>query len=203
MTAKVYSVAIIGIKALPVEVEVDFGSGLHSFNIVGLPDKAVEESKDRVSSAIKNSGANPPQKQNRRITVNLAPADLKKEGSIYDLAIAVGYLLASKQVREFNSQNKIFIGELALDGSIRPVPGVLPAALMAKEKGFEYLIVGKQNVKEASIVKGIKIIGVESLAELMEYLEDKKIIPEAKEISLEDFKNKKYPFDFSKLTEAL
>ena len=131
MTAKTYSTAIIGIKAQPIEVEVDLGVGLHSFNIVGLPDKAVEESKDRVSSAIKNSGALPPQRQNRRITVNLAPADLKKEGSTYDLAIAIGYLLASKQIKEFKSEDKIFLGELALDGSIREAAGVLPAALMA------------------------------------------------------------------------
>src|SRR5574344_947697 len=135
MTAKIYSAALIGIKAQPIEVEVDLGSGLHSFNIVGLPDKAVEESKDRVSSAIKNSGASPPQKQNRRITVNLAPADLKKEGSVYDLAIAIGYLLASKQIQDFKTDNKVFLGELALDGAIRPIPGVLPVALMAKEKG--------------------------------------------------------------------
>ncbi len=117
MPAKVYSAAVIGIKAQPIEVEVDLGPGLHNFNIVGLADKAVNEAKDRVSSAIKNSGAVAPSRQNRKITVNLAPADLKKEGSIYDLAIAVGYLLCSNQIKNFSTKNKLFLGELALDGS--------------------------------------------------------------------------------------
>lgn len=199
MTAKVYSAAIIGIKAQPIEVEVDLGSGLHSFNIVGLADKAVAESKDRVSSAIKNSGASAPQKQNRRITVNLAPADLKKEGSVYDLAIAVGYLLASKQIKEFKTDDKMFLGELALDGLIRPVSGILPASLMAKEKGFTYLIVPQANVPEASVVKGLKVIGVENLRELMEYLEGKKEIAPAEEISLAKLKGADYPWDFSEV----
>jgi magnesium chelatase family protein len=199
MTSKVYSAAIIGIKARPIEVEVDLGSGLHSFNIVGLADKAITEAKDRVSSAIKNSGASPPQKQNRRITVNLAPADLKKEGSVYDLAIAIGYLLASKQIRSFVSNDKIFFGELALDGFIRPVPGVLPAALMAKEKKFQYLIVAKANLKEASVVRGLKVIGVERLGDLIEYLEAKKEIPLAPELSLKEFKEADYPLDFAEV----
>ncbi len=199
MTAKVYSAAIIGIKAQPIEVEVDLGSGLHSFNIVGLADKAVAESKDRVSSAIKNSGASPPQKQNRRITVNLAPADLKKEGSVYDLAIAVGYLLASKQIKEFKTNDKMFLGELALDGLIRPVAGILPASLMAKEKEFVYLIVPKANVSEASVVKGLKVIGVENLRELMEYLEEKKEIAPAPEISANALTKTDYPCDFSEV----
>ena len=199
MTAKIYSAALIGIKAQPIEVEVDLGSGLHSFNIVGLPDKAVEESKDRVSSAIKNSGASPPQKQNRRITVNLAPADLKKEGSVYDLAIAIGYLLASKQIQDFRTDNKVFLGELALDGAIRPIPGVLPVALMAKEKGFEYLIVPQRNIREAAIVKGVKVIGVEKLADLVEYLEGKKEINESEEVNLEQLETTEYLTDFSQV----
>jgi len=199
MTAKTYSTAIIGIKAQPIEVEVDLGVGLHSFNIVGLPDKAVEESKDRVSSAIKNSGALPPQRQNRRITVNLAPADLKKEGSTYDLAIAIGYLLASKQIKEFKSEDKIFLGELALDGSIREAAGVLPAALMAKERKFKYLIVPKTNIKEASMIEGVKAIGVENLRELIEFLEGKKEISPAPPVSLKDLEKIDYPLDFSEV----
>jgi len=175
MTAKVYSAAIIGIKAQAIEVEVDLGPGLHSFNIVGLADKAVSEAKDRVSSAIKNSGAAAPQRQNRRITVNLAPADLKKEGSAYDLAIAVGYLLASNQLKNFSSKNKLFLGELALDGSLRAVAGVLSVVLMAKNR-FEEVILPVKNVEEAAIIQGIKIVGCENLKEVIEYLEGKKEI---------------------------
>jgi len=196
MTAKIYSAAVIGIKAQPIEVEVDLGPGLHSFNIVGLADKAVSEARDRVSSAIKNSGAAAPQRQNRKITVNLAPADLKKEGSAYDLAIAVGYLLASNQMKAFDASNKIFLGELALDGSLRPVAGVLPVTLMAKEK-FQEIILPTKNIKEAEIIKGIKIVGCETLKDVIEYLEGKKEIGFISNKDLEISQNKKHTVDFA------
>ncbi|MGB9847989.1 MAG: YifB family Mg chelatase-like AAA ATPase [Patescibacteria group bacterium] len=196
MTAKVYSSAVIGIKAQVIEVEVDLSSGLHAFNIVGLADKAVNEAKDRVSSAIKNSGAVAPQRLNKRITVNLAPADLKKEGSAYDLAIAVGYLLASKQIKNFEASKKLFLGELALDGSLRPVPGILPIALLAQEK-FEEIIIPIKNVNEASLIKGIKIVGCNNLQEVIEYLEGKREMGflSTGEIDLNKFNE--YPIDFS------
>lgn len=197
MIAKVYSAAVIGIKAQPIEVEIDLGPGLHSFNIVGLADKAVNEARDRVSSAIKNSGAVAPQRQNRKITVNLAPADLKKEGSVYDLAIAIGYLLSSTQIRVFNTKNKIFLGELALDGTLRPVAGILPIVLMAKNK-FEEVILPLKNVKEAAVVKGVKVIGCETLSDVIEYLEGKKEIKPAEEENLENFSFKEhYEINFS------
>ncbi len=196
MPAKVYSAAVIGIKAQPIEVEVDLGPGLHNFNIVGLADKAVNEAKDRVSSAIKNSGAVAPSRQNRKITVNLAPADLKKEGSIYDLAIAIGYLLCSNQIKNFSTKNKLFLGELALDGSLRPVAGVLPSVLMAKNK-FEEVILPAKNAKEAAVVKGIKIIGCKDLKEVIEYLEGKKEINSILEENLENFVGENYSVDFS------
>ena len=121
--ARIYSAELEGINAKLIEVEVDVNAGLHAFNIVGLADKALNEAKERVNSALKNSGIKPPNRENRKITVNLAPADIKKNGSHYDLAIALGYLLATKQIKKFDARHKIFLGELALDGRLRPVSG--------------------------------------------------------------------------------
>ncbi len=177
MISKTYSSTILGIDALLVEVEVDSSPGLHSFNIVGLPSKTVEEAKDRVSSAVKNIGASPPQKTNRRIIVNLAPADLKKIGAGYDLAIAIAYLLSSNQIKNFNSQNFLFLGELSLNGEIKKVPGVLPTALMAKESGFSSLVVPCENAQEAAVVDGINVLGVRNLREIIDFLEGKSKIP--------------------------
>ena len=126
--SRLYSAELEGIKAKLIEVEVDLNVGLHAFNIVGLADKALNEAKERVNSALKNTGVKPPTRENRKITVNLAPADIKKTGSQYDLAIAIGYLLATKQIKEFDSSDKLFLGELALDGRLRPVNGALNIA---------------------------------------------------------------------------
>ena len=186
MTSKVYSAAIIGLDAIPIEVEVDTSKGLPSFSIVGLPDKTVQESKDRINSAIKNSGLQNPKKENLKIVVNLAPADIKKQGPTYDLPIAVCYLLNTKQV-EFDHSKKIFAGELALDGSLRSITGALPIALMAREQGFKELLLPKQNTKEAALIDGIKIIGLSNLTELAAYLSGKILIEPEK------------PADFSKL----
>lgn len=136
---RVFSGATIGLTAFPVEVEVDATPGLHFFNIVGLPDKTVEESKDRIASAIKNSGFVAPKQKNQRIIVNLAPADVRKEGSGFDVPIALGYLLATKQIA-FKSAKRLIIGELSLDGMVRKLTGVLPIIAMAKERGFEEII---------------------------------------------------------------
>ena len=186
MTSKVFSAAIIGLDARPIEVEVDASRGLPSFSIVGLPDKTVQESKDRINSAIKNSGLTNPKKENLKIVVNLAPADIKKQGPTYDLPIAVCYLLTTKQV-EFNHKEKVFAGELALDGSLRSVAGVLPIAMMTRKRGFKELILPKQNTKEAALINGIKIIGLGNLTELAAYLNGKIFIEPEK------------PADFSKL----
>lgn len=167
MSVKVFSSALIGLEAREIEVEVDFSPGLHSFSIVGLPDKAVEESKERVSSAVKNSGAKPPQHHNRRLTVNLAPADLKKQGPGFDLAIAIGFLLASDQMTKINTKNKIFLGELSLDGSLRRVNGVLPAAILAKKEN-KILVIPKENQTEAELVKGLKILSANNLIEILQ-----------------------------------
>lgn len=130
MLSKLYSAAIFGVEAFTVEVEVDIHPGLPSFNIVGLPDTAVQESRERVRAAIKNSEFEFPM---QRITVNLAPADIKKEGPIFDLSIALAILVASKQVKPDLLNEYLIMGELSLDGSIKPVNGMLPIALMAKK----------------------------------------------------------------------
>src|SRR3990167_938296 len=122
---KVFSAALIGLDAMPIEVEVDSTPGLHFFNIVGLASKTVDESKDRIASAIKNSGFVPPNQKNRRIIVNMAPADIRKEGPAFDLPIALGYLLSTNQISA-DCHKTVFLGELSLDGSLRKINGVLP-----------------------------------------------------------------------------
>jgi len=175
MLSKIFSAALLGLKTQIVEIETETNFGLHSFNIVGLPDKAVQESKERVASALENSGFSSPFSQPIKVLVSLAPADFKKEGAIYDLPIALGFLLAEKKIR-FNPKNKIFLGELGLDGKVRPIKGALCFTLTAKEKGFEEIILPKDNLLEAGLVRGIKIIGVETLKETVDYLEGKKEI---------------------------
>lgn len=172
--ATVYSAELEGVEAKLIEVEIDLNVGIHAFNIVGLADKALNEAKERVNSALKNSGANPPNRQNRKITINLAPADVKKAGSQYDLAIALGYLLATKQMQRFESEDKIFLGELALDGRLRPINGALNVAQMAGERGFKYLFVPTENANEAAAIKAMRIIPVESLREAIDILETKR-----------------------------
>ena len=196
MPSKVFSAAIIGLDAQIIEVEADVSYGLRSFTIVGLPDKAVEEATERVGAVIKSIKFSPPHHQPLRVLVNLAPADLKKEGSLYDLPIALSFLLVSKQIK-FNSENKIFIGELALDSKLRPTKGVLSISLMAKEKGFSEIILPKENAPEAALVKGLKIIGVENLKEVVDYLEGKKLISPF-EVEVKEFLEKtEYSIDLT------
>jgi magnesium chelatase family protein len=168
---KIYSAELEGIKAELVEVEADLNVGLHSFNIVGLADKAVSEAKERVNSALKNSGIKPPTKENRRITVNLAPADVKKVGSRFDLPIAISYLLASEQLNIFRTEECLFIGELSLDGTLRPVSGALNAALLARRLGIKNIFLPAQNAAEAAIVSAVRVFGIGTLGELISHLE--------------------------------
>ncbi len=171
--AKVTSAAVVGLDAVPIEVEVDIASqGLPSFTIVGLPDKAIEESKERVRSAIKNSGANFPAK---RITVNLAPADIKKEGPSYDLPIALGILAADEQIPKL-SKNFIFVGELALDGGLRHINGTLPI-VSSQNKKIDGIILPEMNAEEASLVKNIRIIPAKNLKDLIFYFKKEKELP--------------------------
>jgi magnesium chelatase family protein len=181
---KVFSAELKGIKAELVEVEADFNIGLHSFNIVGLGDKAVSEAKERVNSALKNSGFKPPTRENRKITINLAPADIKKTGAHFDLAIALSYLLASGQIKFFKTNDKIFIGELSLDGTLRPINGALNTAVLAKNKGFQEIFLPQENAKEAALIKGIKIYGTKNLKEIVEHLEGIKEIKKEEETSI-------------------
>jgi len=203
MPSKIFSAAIVGLDAQIIEVEVDASYGLRHFEIVGLPDKAVQESKERVGAAIKSSNFQSPHSRPHRVLVSLAPADLKKEGSLYDLPIALGYLSGSEQIKP-NPPGKILVGELALDGKLRPVKGVISLSLVAREKGYKEIILPKVNAPEAALVSSSdgtrqtpKIIGVESLKEAINYLEGKiQIAPF--EVNIKDFLEKpKYPIDLN------
>ena len=171
--SKVYSAQTQLLNVTPITVETDLSRGLHAFNVVGLPDKAVEESRDRVSASIKNSGFESPKSKNHKIIVSLAPADVKKEGALFDTAIALSYLLATGEVK-FDPEGKIFLGELSLDGQLRPVRGVLPVAQFAKKHGYKELYVPERNAEEAGLIAGIDIYGVKDLKNLVEHLENKK-----------------------------
>lgn len=165
MIAKVLAYTLIGLKGVPVSVEVDVNNGLPAFEVVGLADTAVKEAKERVRTAIKNSGRTLP---TRRITINLAPADVKKEGSNLDLPLAIGVLKSSGQL-EADTDGVVFIGELSLDGSLRRVNGVLPILISAKEQGFTKFVIPKDNEKEASFVCGIEVIAASSLSAVIDH----------------------------------
>ena len=170
MPSKVFSGAIVGLDAKLVEVEIDVTHGLRSFTIVGLPDKTVEESKERIESAIKSSKLLSPRQRTFRVLVNLAPADVKKEGSLFDLPIALAFLIASKQT-SFNPAKRLVLGELSLDGTLRPIKGALSFAALAKKLGFQEILLPKSNASEASLIEDVKVIGVESLGQALAYLE--------------------------------
>lgn len=174
--SKILSAELEGVRARFIEVETDVHVGLHSFSIVGLADKALTEAKERVDAAIKNSGIKPPSRENRKIVVNLAPADIKKTGSQYDMPIAIGYLLATGQMKEFDAEHRMFVGELSLDGAVRPVNGVLTIAKLAAAHGITELIVPARNAAEAALVEGISVIPVKALSQLIDHLEGRKTI---------------------------
>ncbi len=167
MLAKVMSCTVIGVDGVPIEVEVDITLGLPMFSTVGLPDGAVRESKDRVKAAIKNSGYDFP---NNRITVNLAPADVKKSGSGYDLPMAVGILAATGLIKDSRHADYCLVGELSLDGGIRPVSGILPMTLAARDHGLHGIVVPEANKAEAAIVDGIDVIPVSYLHQAVEFV---------------------------------
>ncbi|RJQ13536.1 ATP-binding protein [Candidatus Parcubacteria bacterium] len=198
MLSKIFSASLNGLDAKLVEVEVDLTQGLHSFTIVGLPDKAVEESKERINAAIKNTGLGHPRAQNKRITVNLAPADIKKEGSYYDLPMALGYLLASSQI-SFNPNKKMFVGELALNGSIRSVNGVLAITEMARRLGFEEIFVPENNAAEASLVEDIFVFAPKNLDELLKHFSGIQSLSSVKKAETATLPEETYPIDFSQI----
>ena len=168
MLVKTYGSAIKGIEAYTVTIEVNVSMGMKFF-IVGLPDSAVKESEQRMESAIKENGWKWP---GMKIVINMAPADIRKEGSSYDLPLALGILASTEQIPADNLEKYIIMGELSLDGSLMPVKGVLPMALKAKEEGFEGVILPKQNAKEAAIVNGLKVYGADNLKEVAQFLTD-------------------------------
>lgn len=200
MSVKLYSAQIVGLRGNIITVETDISQGhLHFFSVVGLADKAVEESKERVSAALKNSGYTSPQKKNQRIVVSLAPADLKKEGPVFDLSIALSYLLATGAA-SFETEGKLFLGELALDGSLRPIKGALVLARAARNSGFKEIFLPKENIEEASFVSGINIFGASSLLDVINHLTSDIKISAANRFSFEKFMEngaEKYDIDFS------
>lgn len=172
MYAKVLGSSLMGMNGFIVDIETDLSNGLPQFQIVGLPDSAIRESKERVRAAIKNSDYKFPM---NRITINLAPADIKKEGSGFDLPMAIAILLADEQIilkKEYECiEDTLFIGELSLDGSLQSVNGILSMVMAAKEKGITKVIVPKINIEEASLVKGIETYGFSNLNETIDFIE--------------------------------
>lgn len=169
MLSRVYSAATIGVDAKIIEVETNMSSGMPKYFLVGLPDRAVSESSDRIEAALSNSEANFPR---GRVTVNLAPADLPKEGSAFDLPIAVSLLNVSRQLKTDKLDSTMIVGELALDGKLRPIKGVLPVAVEAQKQGMENIIVPADNGPEAAVVEGLNVYAFEKLLDVMNWLED-------------------------------
>jgi len=169
MSIKLYSATLKGLEACLIEVEVESWFGLQKFSIVGLPDKAVEESKERISGAIKNIGLQNPLQSRLKVLVNLAPAEIKKEGTFLDLPIALGFLLSSKQIH-FQPENKLFLGELSLNGDLKPIRGALNFARLAKRSGFKEIILPQGNAFEAALISGIRVTPAKNLKEVVDYL---------------------------------
>jgi magnesium chelatase family protein len=170
MLAKVFSSAVLGIDAYAVEVEVDLAPGLPTFAVVGLPDASVKESRERVKAAVQNSGLDFPV---RRITVNLAPADIRKEGSAYDLPIAIGVLCATGIIPASALQTSVLLGELSLDGRVKPIRGALSSALAAQRAGMTRVILPRENASEAAVIQGIAVYPVDTLPQVVEFLTDR------------------------------
>ena len=167
MLAHAFCATTFGVDAHLIDVETNAVNGLPQYFLVGLPDRAISESRDRIEAAIRNSGFEMPR---GRITVNLAPANLPKEGSSFDLPIALGLLAMSSQIDKDKLRDVLVLGELALDGALRPVKGVLPVTVEARKRGLAKIVVPKVNAREAAVVKGIDVFGFEHLAEVTVWL---------------------------------
>ncbi len=197
MIVKITSSAILGIDSYPVDVEVDISRGLPQFFTVGLPDISVKESKDRIKSAIKNSGYTFP---STRVTINLAPADIKKEGTGFDLPIAIGILAAQGIIQKDRLSDYLFTGELSLDGSVKGVHGALLAAIQAAQMGLKGIVLPRDNAAEAAMVEAINVIPVDYLHEAVEFLNGTREIPPLEvDISQLFSRGLHYPFDFSEV----
>lgn len=195
MLSIIKSMSLHGLEGYLIQVQVDVSAGLPSWETVGLPDVSVKESKERVRTAIKNSGFEFP---SRKITINLAPANTKKEGPFFDLPIAIGILMANEEIKNQDLQSTVFIGELSLDGSLNKVNGILPMCIEAEKLGIKKIILPKENAKEASIVKNIEVIGANSLKQVVKYLNrEENISPQITNIEEIFNQNKKYSLDFA------
>ncbi|MBC7605536.1 MAG: YifB family Mg chelatase-like AAA ATPase [Burkholderiales bacterium] len=195
MLVKVFGSAVFGVEATTITVEVNIDKGI-GYHLVGLPDNAIKESSYRIAAALKNNGFSMPGK---KITINMAPADLRKEGSAYDLTLAVGILLGSSQIQSEIIEKYIIMGELSLDGSLQPIKGALPIAIKAKEEGFLGFFLPIQNAREAAIVSDLKVYGVENLQQVVDFLEGKKMLePTLIDTRAEFYKTLDFPeHDFS------
>ncbi|RPD98605.1 ATP-binding protein [Aureibaculum marinum] len=195
MLTKVYGSSVFGVEATTITVEVNIDKGI-GYHLVGLPDNAVKESNFRIAAALQNNGYSIPGK---KITINMAPADMRKEGSAYDLTLAIGILKASSQIKGDAISDYLILGELSLDGSLQPVKGVLPIAIKAKEEGFKGFILPKQNAKEAAIVDGIEVYGVENIKEVIDFFEGNSTLEPVIVDTKKEFEdNLEHPeFDFS------
>jgi magnesium chelatase family protein len=169
MLVKVFGSAVFGVEATTITVEVNIDKGV-GYHLVGLPDNAIKESSYRIAAALKNNGYSLPVK---KITINMAPADLRKEGSAYDLTLAIGILAASGQIRSDEINEYLIMGEMSLDGSLQPIKGALPIAIKAKEEGFKGFFLPIQNVKEAAIVSGLDVYGIENVLQVIDFFEGK------------------------------
>ena len=197
MISKVLSSAVMGVDGYVVVVEVDISPGLPQFTTVGLPEAAVRESKERVRSAIKNCKYDFPQ---RRITVNLAPADIKKQGSYFDLPISIGILAASGLIKSDLLKKFLIIGELSLDGKVKPVKGVISSALCAKKNNLMGVIVPRKNADEASVVEGIDVLGINSIQDVVDFLTGgKEIEPTRADIGEIFRRNTEYDLEFEEV----
>ncbi|MBE7032297.1 MAG: ATP-binding protein [Ruminococcaceae bacterium] len=195
MISKLSSAALYGIDGFLVDVETDISNGLPGFDIVGLPDAAVKESKERIRAAIKNTGLAMPSK---RITVNLAPADIKKEGSHFDLPIALGILVSSKQLDIPDAEHTVFFGELSLSGDLRRVNGALPMAISAFQNGIKKVFLPKANEKEAAVVEGLEVYGADNLKEILQHFTGQNEIKSA-DVSIDELLSESdaFKYDFS------
>lgn len=186
---------LLGLDGYLIDVEVDVSTGMPDWQIVGLPDAGLKEAKQRVRTAIKNAGYDFP---SRKIVVNLAPANTRKEGSMFDLPIAIGILMDNGQIQKQNLEHTIIIGELSLDGKLNKVNGVLPITIEAKKLGIKRVILPKENAKEASIIKGIQVIGSSNLSQIVNYLNQMEQIEEEEQRTTSSTCNP-YEIDFAEV----
>ncbi|MFV0542024.1 MAG: YifB family Mg chelatase-like AAA ATPase [Aestuariibaculum sp.] len=195
MLKKVYGSAVFGVEATTITVEVNIDSGI-GYHLVGLPDNAIKESNYRIAAALQNNGYKIPGK---KLTINMAPADMRKEGSAYDLTLAIGILAASNQIKTKNLEEYIIMGELSLDGTLQPIKGALPIAVKAREEGFKKFILPNQNAKEAAIVDNLQVYGVDTIKQVIDYFDKNTPLPQTIIDTREEFyKNLDFPeFDFS------